>query len=871
MPPEGNSLYTPGPQYAISPKIQDLSGKQLTFTTNYTGSTVLEVGIMTDPIDPSTFVLVKTIQLSSSTHEYGPVYFDEFEGDDAHIALKLSPVPDSGLEFVLKDVLIEEALACKPSFNLTVEEGSVTETSVVLSWENYKNPVWELQYRRVTSAGDDEPWQSVIINNNPYTLTGLRQNTNYNARVRAYCGEDEQGEWSNEIVFITDTDCDEIQSVPYFENFATIPDFGFPQCWTIPDVVSLIRPYVSLDEYPVDDPDVLVLQNDVPDDPQYSVTQSRVYLPKMANLNHLKIRIRAKKHDGTTPTTPPLLVRLCSNIEPEQAYQDGNTVAIYSAALTDEYQIFEFYTCTDKEEGWIELYTNGSIWSKVYVDWIEVTEAVQYDKHFVGAHDNYWDNDYNWSPTGVPTADNNVYLNDGNDVIIPSTCTAEVNAIDFDSNETTLTIKYGGSLKFNQGQWHEIGAQNYQILNVTMEKDVQAYTPGTNDHYCLLAVPASNFNDHIIYSQDFFTNDVNDPNYINTDLYSFDPSYQGAEWRNWKKHALLLNWGYGALYASAVDKQLSFDIRAVVPEDFPIDVTQPLQQGAPLYRWALLGNPYTCNAYIRDASTQVVIDGVTQYYYFPYYITNATGDAFVLASSSRPIKPMEGVFLYGWETGYTHYMFTPEIETPPASRGSFDMTVRQANTRSADVLDRARIQFGEGFDAEHCDIMPNPNRLYIPSDGKQLSVAAVGTIGELPLNFEAGADGIYTLNFENEAEGMSYCHLIDNKTGADIDLLRQPEYTFNAKYSDYPSRFNLIFAQGSTEHDNNFAFIRDGHLVLFGIEGTATLQVIDMLGHVLSTEQFSGSYDKQLQAASGVYVIRLINGENVKTQKIVVR
>ena len=93
----------------------------------------------------------------------------------------------------------------------------------------------------------------------------------------------------------------------------------------------------------------------------------------------------------------------------------------------------------------------------------------------------------------------------------------------------------------------------------------------------------------------------------------------------------------------------------------------------------------------------------------------------------------------------------------------------------------------------------------------------------------------------------------------------------DAKYSDYPSRFKLVFAKGSSGHDNNFAFIRDGHLVLFGIEGAATLQVIDMLGHVLSTEQFSGSYDKQLQAASGVYVIRLINGDNVKTQKIVVK
>ncbi len=605
---------------------------------------------------------------------------------------------------------------------------------------------------------------------------------------------------------------------------------------------------------------------------------SRIYLPKMNNLNHLKIRIDASFSDNNPDADiANLYIRLCSDIDNPG---DGNTIGITTVGYgMSGHHVFEIYTETDITEGWIELYTNANMWanqywtSDVYVYSIEVTEAVQYDKHFTGTVNNNWNNASNWDPVGVPTADNNVYLNNGKNVIIPSSCAAEVNAIDFDSDVTTLTIKDGGSLKFNQGQWHHIGAQNYKILNVTMEKDVQAYTPGTNDHYCLLAVPASNYNDHIIYPGDFFTNDVNDPNYINTDLYSFDPSKE-LEWRNWKASAQLLHQGYGVLYASAVDNQLSFDIRTVVPEDFAVDVEQPVNNpNATFYRWALLGNPYTCEAYIRDASLQVVIDGVTQYWYFPYYITNAAGDALVLAPSSRPIKPMEGVFVQGWATGITHYMFTPEIETP--NRGqSFDLTVRKANTRSADVLDRARIQLGEGFDFEHCDLLPSPNRLYIPSGDKQLSVAHAGTIGEMPLNFEAAANGTYTIAFEAEDLDFSYLHLIDNLTGADVDLLQQPEYTFSANRSDYASRFRVVFATGSSEdtETSTFGFVNaNGNLCIYGIEGEATVQVIDLLGHVISSDHFSGSYERKINAAPGLYMIRLINGENVRVQKVVVR
>ena len=116
---------------------------------------------------------------------------------------------------------------------------------------------------------------------------------------------------------------------------------------------------------------------------------------------------------------------------------------------------------------------------------------------------------------------------------------------------------------------------------------------------------------------------------------------------------------------------------------------------------------------------------------------------------------------------------------------------------------------------------------------------------------------------------MNYLHLIDNMTGADVNLLETPAYTFEAKTTDYASRFRLVFAAGNS-NDDNFAFFNNGNLVVNN-EGNATLQVIDVNGRILNSESISGSTCISVNAAAGVYMIRLINGDNVKVQKVVVK
>ena len=115
---------------------------------------------------------------------------------------------------------------------------------------------------------------------------------------------------------------------------------------------------------------------------------------------------------------------------------------------------------------------------------------------------------------------------------------------------------------------------------------------------------------------------------------------------------------------------------------------------------------------------------------------------------------------------------------------------------------------------------------------------------------------------------VNYLHLIDNLTGADIDLKATPSYTFEARATDYVSRFKLVFTVDRAT-DETFAFFSNGNWVINN-DGKAVLQVIDINGRILSNEQISGNASKHIDAAPGVYVMRLINGDNVKTQKIVV-
>ena len=222
--------------------------------------------------------------------------------------------------------------------------------------------------------------------------------------------------------------------------------------------------------------------------------------------------------------------------------------------------------------------------------------------------------------------------------------------------------------------------------------------------------------------------------------------------------------------------------------------------------------------------------------------------------------------IWGSSPTATDESVTFSKDAPATQNGMCAMTLSQGTAN----IDRAIIHFGKGKNLDKFMLNDSNTKLFIPQSQKDLaSISTEATIGEMPVNFKASKDGSYTINVNTEEIEAEYLHLVDNMTGADVDLLAYPSYNFDAKSSDYAYRFKLVFGvkDDSENPKADFAFISNGNLVIDNIEGQKTLQIIDVNGHVISSEIVSGSYNKALDITPGLYIISL----DGMTQKIVVK
>ena len=186
------------------------------------------------------------------------------------------------------------------------------------------------------------------------------------------------------------------------------------------------------------------------------------------------------------------------------------------------------------------------------------------------------------------------------------------------------------------------------------------------------------------------------------------------------------------------------------------------------------------------------------------------------------------------------------------------------------LIDRLIVK-REGEPLEKLTLKENGTKLYAMQNKQEIVIVPCKG-NEQPVNFKAAKNGSYTLTASLDNIVVDYLHLIDNLTGADVDLLTTPTYVFEAKTTDYALRFRLVFSvRRDADGDNApFAFINNGNIII-GAEADASLQIVDVLGRVLVCRDAShASAISTNGMAPGVYVLRLIEGEKVRTQKIVI-
>ena len=416
------------------------------------------------------------------------------------------------------------------------------------------------------------------------------------------------------------------------------------------------------------------------------------------------------------------------------------------------------------------------------------------------------------------------------------------------SNFTTDDANYGLYEDGNEAKMAE-------YVNVT----VNGYGNSTeSDHWYFIASPlVDGINpanvDHLINSNH---------NYKDYDLYRFNEgTTTGDEWENYKNsdHADFNTFVNGQGYLYANKKTVTLPFLGNYNTNTTQDVDLAYTDGQEFAGWNLVGNPFAEAAYVSRN----------------YYRMNATGtgiEAVDITENNEPIAAGMGIMVQALGEN-EKVTFSTSEPSKSGGQGNIQIAVAQANTRSNAMLDKAIVSFNEGSKLNKFYFGPCNANLYIPQQGVEYAIANAEKQGEMPVNFKAAKNGEYTLSVNAEAVVMNYLHLIDNMTGADIDLLAEPSYSFSAKVNDYASRFKLVFSADNTsnamEGNEDFAYFSDGQIVLFDAEDSSMLEVMDMSGHIVFSEVVSRTVSTEGMAA-GVYVLRLISGNNVKVQKMVI-
>ena len=200
--------------------------------------------------------------------------------------------------------------------------------------------------------------------------------------------------------------------------------------------------------------------------------------------------------------------------------------------------------------------------------------------------------------------------------------------------------------------------------------------------------------------------------------------------------------------------------------------------------------------------------------------------------------------------------------TPSAKSGCNSVMFAVANEQFKDVA-YAMFSDGVGLNKiEHYN--PEIQMLYINrgDDNYAIAMMAKGT-QSFNLNFKAMTTGKYTLSYKADGS-LNYLHVIDRLTGKDVDMLLEGEYSFIASSKDKENRFivRLNYSE-SSDISETFAYQSGNDII---VSGEGELQVFDVTGRLVATQQVTGIKTVAKPSPSGVYIFRL----NEKVQKIVI-
>jgi hypothetical protein len=483
-------------------------------------------------------------------------------------------------------------------------------------------------------------------------------------------------------------------------------------------------------------------------------TSQRVNLALLANNNNCQIGFKMTDHYGYGVGIDDIQIRGYEFAGGYWVYAPDQSITFSDLNPNTSYTLDMVASC-DGESG-------GA------TDWMYFTTLPA----AIFIADGNWNDDSNWSAGEVPE-DGTVIIRA--DAVIPDGYVAMADQIELDGG--SITIADGGQLRASSD------------VEVTVEKNITGYGSG-NGNYYLISNPLW---------EDVYATDVEGlipSNAVDYDLYFFNPwgsnngegdAFAYREWRNYKAEPFLLEYGYGYLYANKEGGTLRFTGNATRNNFSGMSWALQYDEDteAPFGNWLLAGNFFTCNCYLVYAESNS-----SHHLEANFYVMNETGDDLQLSETEAALGLCEGAFIELPSAGRLLYMtYDPGF----AKSGILNITL----TEGKGEVDQARIRFGQGNNLGKLSLREK-STISIPRNDRDFAVVYADNTNEMPVNFKAKSDGTFTLSFSSEDVNFSYLHLIDNLTGEDIDLLDTStgsvsEYTFEARTTDNPNRFKVVF------------------------------------------------------------------------------
>ena len=813
-------------QYLFSPELPSSVGLNVQFYYYRTGTVnmTFNVGYSTTNTDPGSFTFLETdITVSNTSYNDNILFSHDFNVTNIkYIAIKYTNFTGTWVYLYIDDITISEiSSSCTIPTNLSAEATSSTTANI--SWTAGDSETeWLLYYSKSSTAPEDDLYSGAgvvtDIDETSYTLEGLDDYSTYYIWVRAKCGTEDYSDWTDAASFKTSY----IQAIPYSYDFENSNELNH---WTIRDTQASTGWSDGI--YGVDGSYCFQFYGKL-----NTICNQYLITPELSGAtNGVKVAFKYK----WTTTDKKLYVGYSTTADTE-SFNWGDELSITTSFLSYEH-IFPSNTKYIA----IKCYTNGT--GQVYIDDFSITNSA--NAFIINGN---WNESTKWSAGTVPSSSDNIII--ASNVTIPNGYTATANNITI--ADGSLTIADGGQLICGNS------------VAATVQKDITASTAKSGEGWYTIASAVANPN---ISSATNLTTGTYDLYRYNEAATANDQG-QILYWENYKAHNsgvgadfTTLENGRGYLYRNGASKTLSFTGNTNVG-DVSCCVSN---SGGDFAGFNLIGNPYPHNIY-KGAGTAIPNSVTSGYELATGFHTLTNEGAWSTGTdNSTAILPGQGIMVEATTAG------TITIEDKTSSSSSkYNNEYIRFTVENAEFSDDAYAWFDKGYGLHKIDHRnPVIPMLYIPKDGEDYSIAIMKDNTEaFGLNFKANTTGSYTLKYKAKGN-FDYLHVIDRLTGKDTDMLLDGEYSFVGSTQDDEARFivKLAYKPNYGSSDETVFAYQSGSEIF--VSGEGELQIFDVTGRIVSTETINGVKAVSVPA-QGVYVFRLV-GENVKTQKIVVR